>query len=90
MGEREEPTAYPKYLEARIREALAEDPRTNLLDVQVEITGRRVFVMGTVESEELRAAAQHVIEERLPADTSVLNELWVASYTAPSDKESLP
>jgi len=56
------------------------DPRTNLLDVQVRIVGNRVFLTGSVESALVRAAAEVVVREAVPADMEVVNNIWLQTY----------
>lgn len=80
----------PQYVVGRIREALAEDPRTNLLDVQVKVLGAVVYLLGTVESADRRAAAEEVARETMPADVSLVNELWVDDYGTVPSREDLP
>jgi osmotically-inducible protein OsmY len=79
-----------KYLVARIRQALAEDERTNLLDLQVNILGGKVFLNGQVDSPDRRRAAEEVTREVVPSEMAVVNELWLASYNAPPETETLP
>ncbi len=82
-----EPT---KYLVGRLRQALAEDPRTNLLDVQITIRAGKAFLLGQVESAELRSAAEAVAREQLPPGLTVVNELWITTYGAPTETETVP
>jgi hypothetical protein len=80
----------PQYVIARVREALAQDPRTNLLDVQVRVLGAVVYLLGTVESADRRAAAEQVAREAMPEDVSLVNELWVDDYGGIPSREDLP
>lgn len=73
-----------KYLEARIREALATDDRTNYLDPQITIAAGKVFLMGRVESEERRSYAELVAREIAPAGMQIINEISVERYDAPA------
>lgn len=73
-----------KYLEARIREALATDDRTNYLDSQITIAAGKVFLMGQVESEERRSFAEVVTREITPAGMQIINEISVESYDTPA------
>lgn len=82
-----EPT---KYLVGRLRQALAEDPRTNLLDVQITIRAGKAFLMGQVESAELRSAAEAVAREQLPPELTVVNELWITTYGVLAESETVP
>ncbi len=79
-----------KYLVARIRQVLAEDERTNILDVQVNIVDGKVYLIGQVESPERRDIAEQVTREVVPPGMTVVNELWLASYNAPAESETLP
>lgn len=73
-----------KYLEARIREALATDDRTNYLDPQVTIAAGKVFLMGNVESEERRLEVETVVREVTPGHMQVINDIWVERFDAPT------
>lgn len=77
------PNQPEKYLEARIREALATDDRTNYLDPQITIAAGKVFLMGQVESEERRAITEVVVREVTPGEFQIVNEIWVERYDAP-------
>jgi osmotically-inducible protein OsmY len=70
----------PQYLVGHLRQLLARDPRTNLLDVQVRVVGQRVYIAGSVESASVSAAAERVVREAIPHEMTVVNELWVVSY----------
>jgi len=70
----------PEYRVERLLQLLARDPRTNLLDVQVRIVGNRVFLTGSVESALVRAAAEVVVREAVPADMEVVNNIWLQTY----------
>jgi hypothetical protein len=70
----------PQYRVGYLRQLLAKDPRTNLLDVEVRIVGNLVFIAGTVESAAVCASAEQVVREAVPPDMVVVNELWVTTY----------
>lgn len=78
-----------KHLVARLHEALAMDPRTNILDVNVRIAIDRAHLTGQVDSEERRRAAEEVVRELLPQEIELINELWIASYNEPKGPEIL-
>ena len=84
---RQEPV---QYVVARIREVLAEDDRTNVLDVQVRIAAGKIFLIGEVPSHELRRSAEEAVREIAPAEMPIINELWVADYTGRPETEWLP
>ena len=73
--------ATPQYLVAAIQKLLAEDARTNLLDVQVKVSAEKVFLIGTVESEDRRDAASEVVKGALPPTYILINDLCVTTYS---------
>ena len=83
--EGEEP---PHYLVQRIREALAHDERVSELELQVKVVGSRVFLSGTVPTQERRDAVEEVVREVVP-ECDVRNETTVGTYGEPSDVERI-
>ncbi|HEY8521634.1 MAG TPA: BON domain-containing protein [Gammaproteobacteria bacterium] len=79
----------PKHLVGRIREALATDPRTNVLDITIKVVGGKAFIMGEVTSEERRQAAHEVAREVLPPGMELVDELWIAKYDGPRRPETV-
>lgn len=77
------------YLVGHIISALATDERTHLLDVKVTISNNRVFLLGTVASEERRSAAEAVVREHVPGHMAIANGLCVETYPEPTDQEHL-
>ncbi len=73
-------TEPPQYVAEHVRGALRNDPRVGELDVQVRITGSRVFVNGNVTTAERQRAITEIVEELLP-DIEVCNETSI--QTAP-------
>jgi osmotically-inducible protein OsmY len=55
-----------RYLLARIRDALAKDPRVNEPELVVSISGDKVMVSGTVPTEVRRKAVTDVVHEIAP------------------------
>ncbi len=78
-----------KHLIGRIREALATDPRTNVLDITIKVAGGKAFLIGEVSSDERRQAAREVAAEILPPDIELIDELWIAKYNEPGRPETL-
>jgi hypothetical protein len=76
------------YLVAHIREALARDPRTNELHVDVTVSGGRLFLTGPVTTDEHRKAVGEVVAEVAP-DYEVCNETTVAAVREPHGAEDL-
>ncbi len=70
----------PQYRVGRLRQLLAKDPRTNLLDVELRVVEQRLFISGSVESAVLRAAVEQVLREAIPPEMEIVNNLWVDTY----------
>jgi osmotically-inducible protein OsmY len=76
------------HLVGRITAALAEDARSNALDVQITVAGGKVFLIGTVPTEELRRAIEDVVCEAVSGQIQIVNTLTVAEITeAPGASE---
>lgn len=78
----------PQYVAEHIRDALRKDPRVGELDVQVRITGNRVFVNGNVTTADRQRAITEIVEELLP-DIEVCNETSIQSAPETEDQETL-
>ena len=81
-------TEPPQYVAERIRDVLRNDPRVGELDVQVRITGGRVFVTGNVATSERQRAITDIVEEILP-DVEVCNETNIQNAPETEDLERL-
>jgi BON domain len=77
------------YLVERARQALAGDPRVSELHVEVTPVGRKVFLTGTVQSEERRDAAGEAVAAALPR-FEVANHITVESIAGEPEVEVLP
>jgi osmotically-inducible protein OsmY len=76
------------YLAEHVRDALAQDPRLSELHVEITIASGRVFLNGTVGSEERRAHLTSVVQELLP-DREVVNHTTVEAPAGGPDVEKL-
>ncbi len=65
-----------QYLVGKLQQALAADPRVNMLDVKVMVFSDKVHLNGQVATEERRKAVAEVVAELLPG-IKVRNELTV-------------
>jgi osmotically-inducible protein OsmY len=81
-------TEPPQYVAEHVRDALRNDPRVGELDVQVRITGSRVFVNGNVATAERQRAITEIVEELLP-DVEVCNETSIQNVPETEDLERL-
>lgn len=79
----------PEYLIGHIQQALATDPRTGELELDVRIAGGRIFLTGAVATRERCEAVETVVREVAP-DIDVMNELTVTIETDPGPEEALP
>ena len=78
-----------EYLIGHIQQALATDPRTGELELDVRIAGGRIFLTGAVATKERCEAVETVVREVAP-DIEVANELTVTVETEPGPEEALP
>ncbi|MEV6324027.1 BON domain-containing protein [Nocardia sp. NPDC051787] len=78
----------PQYVVANLRRALAEDPRTAELGVQVTIRGDVVVLGGEVSSEERKQRMETVVREQLP-HARIHNDVHVTRPAAPVETETL-
>ncbi len=76
------------YLTERIREALAQDPRVNELELEVTMAGGKVFVSGTLPSQERKDAVTDVVREVVP-DVEVHNQTSVMTPAGDVEDEEL-
>src|SRR5688572_26847636 len=75
------------YLAEQVRQALIQDPRVNELYVQVTVTGRDVYLRGTVATPERQRAIAAVAGEILP-DREIHNQTKVGAYPEPGVDET--
>ncbi|MET1074828.1 MAG: BON domain-containing protein [Umezawaea sp.] len=76
------------YLSARLRRAIAEDPRTTELGVRVTVRGDHVLLSGDVACAERRAELEAVVHEIAP-DLQVVDDVRVVSVAEPEGSEDL-
>jgi hypothetical protein len=74
------------YAAAHVQEALARDPRVNEPELEVQIVNGRVFVTGTVPTDERRRAVEAVVRECCP-EFDVDNQTTVARYPESGETE---
>ena len=77
------------YLVAQVHEALVHDPRTAEAGVEVTVSDNKVFLSGTVATEERRVAVADVAASVLPAGYEVRNETSVYCLDDPTSMEAL-
>jgi predicted nucleotidyltransferase len=77
-----------EYTAAHLRERLAEDPRTNELDIQVDQQGETLLLRGEVLSKERRDAAEQIAKEFCPKCT-IANQIRILECHAPSESEEI-
>lgn len=77
------------YVVSRVKEALATDARTHVLDIVVEVRDRHVFLTGNVSCDRRRVAAEEVAREVIPEPLTLVNALCVERYDEPLGLEPL-
>jgi len=55
----------------------------------VELVATKLILIGQVETEERRQAAEQVATELVPEGVEVVNQLWVPKYDLPLVPEAL-
>ncbi|HJS74120.1 MAG TPA: BON domain-containing protein [Vicinamibacteria bacterium] len=78
----------PEYIIAHLREALAHDDRTNVLDIGLHIDEGTLFLTGRVESEQQRESIEAVVRETAPEGIALVNKIQLATY-GPPETESV-
>ena len=66
----------PEHLASHIRDALADDPRLNVLDIEVRIVADMLHLHGELASDELLIVAEQIAREHAPHLT-IVNRLTV-------------
>ena len=85
MGSAHEPDCY---LCERIHEALARDPRTHELDVQVTMVAGKLFLSGTVATRQRQAAIMAVVRELAPGH-EIHDATTVAAHPETAEAEEI-
>jgi uncharacterized Rossmann fold enzyme len=80
-----------EHVAARIREALATDPRVGEIELEIMVGGSEVVVHGTVPTEDRRRAVDEVLQE-VASELRVRNEVTITSHREPreQDEEAVP
>jgi predicted nucleotidyltransferase len=76
------------YVAAHLRERLAEDPRTNEMDIQIEQQGDKILLRGEVQQEDRKEAVEEIARESYPNGT-IENQIRVSNYKQPNDAEDI-
>lgn len=76
------------YLVAKVQDALAEDERIGELELDVRIAGRRIFVTGTVFTEDRKGAVSDLVARMCP-HYEVSNQITVVEEPSPGPEERL-
>jgi predicted nucleotidyltransferase len=76
------------YAVAHLRERLAEDSRTNELNIQIDQTDDRILLRGEVQIAERREAVEEITREVFP-DSLIENQIRVSNFQEPTEVEDL-
>jgi predicted nucleotidyltransferase len=88
-SQRPAPELERTYGIAHLRECLAEDPRTNELDVLIEEAGDKILLRGEVQSEDRRKAVEQIARECFPKSV-IENQLRVQIISQTPEAEDIP
>ena len=77
-----------EHLASRVRDALADDARLNVLDIEVRVVADALYLHGELGSDELRAAAETIARELAPSLT-IVNRLTVCRPARRPDHERI-
>ena len=77
------------YIAAHIRERLAEDPRTNEMDIKIEQQAERLSLHGEVPTTERREAVERVVREACPLNAVIENRIRVSHFQEPAEIEEI-
>jgi osmotically-inducible protein OsmY len=88
MSQLDRTTQDDPYIAEHVRDALANDPRTEGLELDISVAGNAIVLRGTVTTTRRRDAAHDVIRERFP-DWDVHNELIAREFHEPTRAEHL-
>lgn len=80
--------ASEAYAVGHLRERLAEDPRTNELDIEIEQSQDRVLLRGEVSVPERRQTVEKIAHECFP-NYKVENQIRVINFNEPSEAEEM-
>jgi osmotically-inducible protein OsmY len=80
--------ASEAYAIGHLRERLAEDPRTNELDIEIEQSQDRVLLRGEVSVAERRQTVEKIARECFPS-YKIENQIRVIHFNEPSEAEEI-
>jgi predicted nucleotidyltransferase len=86
MPENEDPRGT--YGIGHLRDILAEDPRTNALDIRVEKLGHSILLRGDVSGEDRRIAVEQITRENFPS-ARIENQIRVRPLSDPTEAEDI-
>lgn len=79
---------HQSYGIAHLRERLAEDSRTNELDIQIDQDEGKILLRGEVQLEDRKRAVEQIARETFP-NSSIENQIRVTQYTEPMETEDI-
>ncbi len=77
-----------EYLVAHLREKIAEDSRTNELDIQIDQEDDKILLRGEVSVPERRKAVEQIAHEVAP-NAMIENQIRVSHFEEPSEIEDI-
>ncbi len=76
------------YAVPHLKEALAEDPRTNELDILIDQSNDTILLRGEVPNSERKEAVEQLCREKFP-ECVIENQIRVLSFPEPSETEDV-
>ena len=73
---------------AKLREHLAEDPRSNEMDILIDHEDDKFLLRGEVLTQERKDAVANIVQELYP-DCEIVNQLRVSHYSEPLEAEEV-
>jgi predicted nucleotidyltransferase len=77
-----------EYALSHLRECLAEDPRTNELDILIEHAGNKILLRGEVAGQARRDAVAQIAQECFP-DAVIENQVRILNFQEPVEAEDV-
>ena len=77
-----------QYAVAHLRESLAEDPRCNELDIEIDQAGDRILLRGEVVQPDRRETVERIAREKFP-DCTIDNQIRILNLSKSTETEDV-
>ncbi len=79
---------HPQHLASLLRNALGEDPRCNVLDLEIRVVGGKLHLQGEVPSVEVLRAIETIVRELAP-ELELVSRLLVGGIRSEPHSERI-